>query len=69
MLHDDFGDYPLVLPQSGLIPAGGKLEGKRTLKVVGDYILAIFDRYFKDQTGRLLDGLVSVYPEVGFERR
>ena len=67
VLHDDFGDYPLLSPVSALLPERGSLKGERTLQVVDAYILAFFDTYLKDQPSSLLNGPSHDYPEVHFE--
>ncbi|MBI1802234.1 MAG: hypothetical protein HYR71_11475 [Chloroflexi bacterium] len=66
VLHDDFGDYPLLSPVSGLLPERGALNGERTLQVVDAYMLAFFGRYLKNQPSPLLNGPSLDYPEVQF---
>jgi predicted dienelactone hydrolase len=67
VLHNDFGDYPLLSPLSALLPERGKLKGKRTLHIVNTYTLAFFDRYLKNQPSSLLNGSSIDYPEVDFK--
>lgn len=67
VLHDDFGDYPLLTPLGGLLPERGTLNGERTLHVVDAYMLAFFDKYLKNQPSPLLNGPSLDYPEVQFE--
>ncbi|MBI5880138.1 MAG: hypothetical protein HZB53_21015 [Chloroflexi bacterium] len=67
VLHDDFGDYPLLSPLSALLPERGPLNGERTLQVVDAYILAFFDTVLKNQPSPLLHGPSPDYPEVHFE--
>ncbi|MBI3738485.1 MAG: hypothetical protein HY258_05510 [Chloroflexi bacterium] len=67
VLHDDFGDYPLLTPVSGLLPERGTLNGERTLQIVDAYLLAFFDQYLKNQPSPLLDGPSPDYPEVQYE--
>ena len=67
ILHQDFGDYPLLTPLSALLPERGTLNGERTLHVVDAYMLAFFDTYLKNQPSPLLNGPSLDYPEVHFE--
>ena len=67
VLHDDFGDYPLLTPLGALLPERGTLNGERTLQVVDAYLLAFFDEYLKNQPSPLLNGPSLDYPEVQFE--
>jgi hypothetical protein len=67
VLHNDFGDYPLLSPLSSLLPERGVLKGDRTLHLVNAYLLAFFDRYLKNQPSPLLNGSSIDYPEVQFE--
>lgn len=67
VLHNDFGDYPLLSPLSAILPERGTMKGDRTLKVVNTYLLAFFDRYLKNQPSPLLQGRSIDYPDVQFE--
>lgn len=68
VLHQDFGDYPLLTPLSSpLMIERGTLNGARTVTVIDSYLLAFFDKYLKDQPSPLLDGPSRDYPEVQFE--
>ena len=69
VLHDDFGDYPLLTPLNGVLHERGTLNGERTLQVVDAYILAFFDTYLKNLPSLLLDGPSIDFPEVQFESR
>lgn len=66
VLHNDFGDYPLLTPLSGLMPERGTLDGERTLQVVDAYMLAFFNEYLKNQPSPLLNGPSPDYPGVQF---
>jgi len=67
VLHDDFGDYPLLTPLGWLLPERGTLNGEATVHVVDAYLLAFFDKYLKNQPSPLLNGPSLDYPEVQFE--
>jgi predicted dienelactone hydrolase len=67
VLHNDFGDYPLLSPVSAILPERGTLKGDRTLKVVNAYLIAFFDQYLKNQPSPLLNGAAINYPEVQFD--
>jgi predicted dienelactone hydrolase len=67
VLHQDFGDYPLLTPLNGFLPERGALNGERTLHIVDAYMLTFFDKYLKDQPSPLLNGPSLDYPEVHFE--
>jgi hypothetical protein len=69
VLHDNFGDYPLLTPLGALLPERGPLNGDATLHVVDAYILAFFDKYLKNQPSPLLNGPSADYPEVQYESR
>ncbi len=69
VLHNDFGDYPLLSPLNAMLPARGGLEGKRTVQVIDAYILAFFDTYLKGRPAPLLKGPLPEYREVTFESR
>ena len=69
ILHNDFGDYPLLTPLSALLPERGALNGERALHVVDTYMLAFFDKYLKNQPSPLLNGASRDYPEVQFRSR
>jgi len=67
ILHDDFRDYPLLTPVTGLLHERGTLNGKRTVQIVDTYIIAFFDQYLKNQSSPLLKNPSSGYPEIQFE--
>jgi predicted dienelactone hydrolase len=67
VMHNDFGDYPLLSPVSAILPERGTLKGDRTLHVINTYMLAFFDKYLKNQPSQLLNGTSPNYPEVYFE--
>ena len=67
ILHQDFGDYPLLTPLGALLPERGTLNGERTLQIVDAYMLAFFDTYLKNQPSPLLNGPSLDFPEVHFE--
>ena len=67
VLHQDFGDYPLVTPLSGLLAERGSLDGERTVQIVAAYLLAFFDKYLKAQPAPLLNGPSPDYREVQIE--
>jgi predicted dienelactone hydrolase len=69
VLHNDFGDYPLLSPVSMMLPERGTLRGDRTLKVVNAYLIAFFDQYLKNLPSPLLKGRSIDYSEVQFEAR
>ncbi|MGB8645187.1 MAG: hypothetical protein WCF84_08110 [Anaerolineae bacterium] len=69
VLHDDFGDYPLLTPLGALLPERGALNGERTVHIVDAYLIAFFDKYLKNQPSSLLNGPSRDYPEVQFESR
>ena len=66
LLHDDFGDYPLLTPLGWLLHERGTMDGQRALQVVDAYLLAFFDQYLKDQPSPLLKGPSPDFPEVQF---
>jgi hypothetical protein len=64
--HMNFSDFSLygygsIARLSGVI---GKIEGKRCLRILNDYVLAFFNKHLKEQDSDLLDGNSSEYPEV-----
>lgn len=67
VLHQDFGDYPLLTPLTGVLTERGTLNGERTVKMIDAYIVAFFDKYLKNQPAPLLDGPSRDYPEARFE--
>jgi len=67
ILHDDFGDLPLLTPVSALLKERGPLNGARTVNLVDAYVVAFFDQYLKNQPSPLLTGASPSYPEVTFE--
>lgn len=67
VLHQDFGDYPLLTPFSALLPERGALDGERTLQVINAYLLAFFDQYLKGNITPLLNGPSPDFPEVQFD--
>jgi predicted dienelactone hydrolase len=69
VLHNDFGDYPLLSPLSAILPERGTMSSDRTLKVVNTYLLAFFDSYLRNQPSPLLKGQSIDYPEVQLETR
>lgn len=67
--HFDFTLMPLFSPLAAQLGLKGPLEGRRTLQIITDYLLAFFDTHLKSQSSGLLDGPAAGYPEVRFERR
>ena len=67
LLHDDFGDLPLLTPVSALLSNRGPMNGARAVNLVDAYIVAFFNQYLKNQPSPLLNGATSAYPEVTFE--
>lgn len=67
--HFDFTLMPLFSPLAAQLGLKGPLEGRRTLQIITDYLLAFFDTHLKGHPSGLLDGPAAGYPEVRFERR
>jgi predicted dienelactone hydrolase len=67
LLHDDFGDLPLLTPVSALLSNRGPMNGARAVNLVDVYIVAFFDQYLKNQPSPLLNGPSAAYPEVTFQ--
>lgn len=64
--HYDFTDAPLVSPLFKLVGITGQVDALRSLRIVNEYSLAIFDRYLKNIDSQLLKGASAKYPEIGF---
>jgi predicted dienelactone hydrolase len=64
--HMNFSDFSLygygsIARLSGVI---GKIDGKRCMRILSDYVLAFFNKHLKGQDSGLLDGSSPEYPEV-----
>jgi len=64
--HMNFSDFSLygygsIARLSGVI---GKIDGKRCMRILNDYVLAFFNKHLKGQDSGLLDGSSPEYPEV-----
>ena len=64
--HYDFTDAPLVSPLFKLVGITGQLDALRSLRIVNEYSLAIFDRHLKNVDSQLLKGASAKYPEIDF---
>lgn len=64
--HYDFTLLPLLTPLAPALGLKGPLEGRRTMAIITDYLVAFFDQYLKEQPQPLLDGASGEYPEVEF---
>jgi hypothetical protein len=67
--HYDFTLLPLLTPLAPALGLKGPLEGRRTLQIVTDYLVAFFDQYLQGQASPLLAGPAGDYPEVSIDRR
>ncbi len=66
--HYDFSLLPLLTPLAPALGLKGPLEGRRTLEVISDYLVAFFDQHLKGEEQPLLAGPSAEYPEVEFQR-
>jgi hypothetical protein len=64
--HYDFTDAPLASPLFKLVGITGQVDALRSLRIVNEYSLAIFNRYLKNIDSQLLNGASAKYPEVVF---
>jgi hypothetical protein len=64
--HYDFTDAPLVSPLFKLVGITGQVDALRSLRIVNEYSLALFDRYLKNIDSQLLKGSLAKYPEIVF---
>jgi len=69
MYHVDFSDGRLLSPLLEERGISGTFPLRRTLGVVADYTLALFNQHLRDTPSRLLGVLQSNDPDVLFERR
>jgi len=65
--HYDFTDLPMLSPLAHLLGLKGPLDGDRTLRVINDYALALFNKALKGESSELLDGPSPAYPEIRWE--
>ncbi|KAK4695280.1 hypothetical protein P7C71_g2449, partial [Lecanoromycetidae sp. Uapishka_2] len=75
-LHYTFSDFPIVLETLGIVPNATTaanllvtdLDGSRALQIVTTYVTAFLDFVLKSKNSPLLQGPVTEFPEVTFER-
>jgi predicted dienelactone hydrolase len=66
--HYDFTDMPAFSPLAPYLGLKGPLDGEQVSKIINAYTLAFFGRYFKDESGTLLEQPSLAYPEMVYWR-
>jgi predicted dienelactone hydrolase len=67
--HSNFMDFSLLFPSFRYIGMFGKIDGKRNMRIVNDYVLSFFNKYLKGMAEPLIDQKLFKYPEVTVESR
>ncbi|MFN2237426.1 MAG: alpha/beta hydrolase family protein [Anaerolineales bacterium] len=62
--HYDFTDMPAFSPLAPYLGLKGTLNGEQVSKIINAYTLAFFDRYFRGDSGTILDKPSEKYPEM-----
>jgi dienelactone hydrolase len=62
--HYDFTDMPAFSPLAPYLGLKGRLNGEQVSKIINAYTLAFFDRYFRGDSGTILDKPSEKYPEM-----
>jgi dienelactone hydrolase len=66
--HYDFTDMPAFSPLAPYLGLKGPLDGKQVSKIINAYTLAFFGRYFKGESGALLEQSSPEFPEMVYWR-
>ncbi|MEC0128241.1 alpha/beta hydrolase family protein [Paenibacillus pabuli] len=66
--HLNFADVQFISPIFNMLGITGKIAPKRANSVINAYMLDFFDMYLKNQSGTLMKGPDSRFPEVNFVR-
>ncbi|WP_141504542.1 alpha/beta hydrolase family protein [Paenibacillus luteus] len=64
--HYNFTDMQLLSPLFRFINLAGSISPARATSIVNAYTLDFFNKYLKNQGGRLVEGPTGDYPEVKF---
>ncbi|AIQ19791.1 dienelactone hydrolase [Paenibacillus sp. FSL H7-0357] len=64
--HLNFADVQFITPIFKMLGATGKIAPERANSVINTYMLDFFDMYLKNQSGILMKGPDSRFPEVKF---
>ncbi|MFN2126356.1 MAG: hypothetical protein ACK2TU_00720, partial [Anaerolineales bacterium] len=60
----DFTDMPAFSPLAPYLGLKGTLNGEQVSRIINAYTLAFFDRYFREDTGTILEQPTEKYPEI-----
>ena len=67
--HFDFSDMPLFSPLTPQLGLSGTIDGKYSIGLMNDYVLAFFNQQLKAIPSPLLGRTDSPYPEVTLQKR
>jgi hypothetical protein len=62
--HYDFSDIPLLSPLASQLGLKGRINGKRVITIVDDYLLSFFDMTLKGNESNLFNTTYAKYKEV-----
>jgi dienelactone hydrolase len=62
--HYDFTDMPAFSPLAPYLGLKGPLDGEQVSKIINTYTLSFFGRYFKGESGELLEQPSPDFPEM-----
>lgn len=65
--HYDFSDLPALSPLAPQLGLKGPINGTRVQRIINAYVLAFFDKQFKNIPTTLFDGPQADYPEVRYQ--
>jgi pimeloyl-ACP methyl ester carboxylesterase len=65
--HYDFSDLPALSPLAPQLGLKGPINATRVQQIIDSYVLAYFDKQFKDIPSTLFDGPQTAYPEVRYD--